>query len=275
MIQCCCACGTSFPDAQSPPKSCPVCEDERQFIPPSGQSWILVDQLAKEHRNAWRQHEADLLSVETVPTFAIGQRAILLRIPSGNILWDCITLLDDATKTILHGLGGIAAIAISHPHFYTTMQDWATEFNAPIYLHADDKEWVQRPSQWLRFWEGPSLELNAQTNLIRAGGHFPGSSVLHWTGAGDGKGVLLAGDTVQVTPGATHVSFMWSYPNRLPLSVEEVKLVAERIAPWSFERIYGAFAGQEVRMGGDQVVAHSAEEYLGRLRSGGVDVSRT
>lgn len=258
----CTACGTSYPDAPRPPERCPICEDERQFIPASGQAWLPRATLAEGHRNAWRRHEPGLLSVQTVPAFAINQRAFLLRTPDGNILWDCIALLDSATEELVRGLGGLRAIAISHPHYYTTMQDWAAAFQAPVHLHGADRDWVMRSHPAIRFWEGERLEVVPGATLIRAGGHFPGGTVLHWTGTTDGKGVLLAGDIVQVTPGARHVSFMWSYPNMLPLPAAEVRQVATRLAPLAYDRIYGAFSGQEMVKDGSAIVERSAVRYV-------------
>jgi len=260
----CGACGTSFKEAGEAPEACPICTDERQYIPPSGQAWTTTEKLARTHRNSWVQLEPELFAIQTVPAFAINQRALLLRTPAGNILWDCIALLDDATKAIVQSLGGLSAIAISHPHYYTTMQDWAAAFDAPIYLHAADKEWICRPSDHVRLWDEDALVLSSSVTLVHGGGHFAGGTVLHWTGEDD-KGVLLAGDIVQVTPGADHVSFMWSYPNMLPLSAAEVADVAERLALWPFERIYGAFSHQNVRQDGQAIVARSARRYIDRL----------
>ncbi|MDE1994788.1 MAG: MBL fold metallo-hydrolase [Rhizobiaceae bacterium] len=264
-IFCCRTCGTSFPPGETPPATCPICEDERQYVPAAGQSWISTDDLARAHRNAWQHHEKGVFGIQTMPAFAINQRAFLLQTPSGNILWDCIGLLDAATEAIIHGLGGVSAIAISHPHYYTTMQDWAEAFAAPIHLHSADREWIMRPSRSIELWDGETFSLNPDITLVRGGGHFPGGTVLHWRGAEDGKGVLFAGDIVQVTPGANQVSFMWSYPNMLPLSVTEVRAVAERLSRHSFERIYGAFAGQNVLRNGSDIVARSAERYIERL----------
>nr|WP_105403797.1 MBL fold metallo-hydrolase [Neorhizobium sp. T7_12] len=260
----CGACGTSFQEAEEAPEACPICTDERQYIPPSGQAWTTTEKLARTHRNSWVQLEPELLAIQTVPAFAINQRTLLLRTPAGNILWDCIALLDDATKAIVQSLGGLSAIAISHPHYYTTMQDWAAAFDAPIYLHAADKEWICRPSDHVRLWDEDALVLSSSVTLVHGGGHFAGGTVLHWAGEDD-KGVLLAGDIVQVTPGADHVSFMWSYPNMLPLSAAEVADVAERLALWPFERIYGAFSHQNVRQDGQAIVARSARRYIDRL----------
>ncbi|MFC7738634.1 MBL fold metallo-hydrolase [Roseomonas sp. GCM10028921] len=264
----CTACGTSYPESPEPPRRCPICEDERQYVPATGQSWISQEELVGGHRNAWQQHEPGLLSVQTVPGFAINQRAFLLRTPEGNILWDCIALLDRATAELMRALGGIRAIAVSHPHYYTTMQEWAEAFGATVHLHALDREWVMRPLPSIHFWEGEKLELLPGATLIRGGGHFPGSTVLHWRGAADGKGVLLAGDTVNVTPGARRVSFMWSYPNMMPLPAAEVRQVAARLALLNYERIYGAFSGQDVQQDGSAIVARSAVRYVELLEAG-------
>jgi hypothetical protein len=258
----CKACGTSYPDAPQPPAHCPICEDERQYVPAGGQAWISREALAESHVNAWRQHEPGLLSVQTMPAFAINQRAFLLRTPVGNILWDCIGLLDDATEELVRGLGGLHAIAISHPHYYTTMQDWTGAFGATIHLHAADREWVMRPDPAIRFWEGETLEILPGVTLVRAGGHFAGGTVLHWAGTEDGAGALLPGDIVQVAPGARRVSFMWSYPNMMPLPATEIRGVAERLAPWRYQRIYGAFKGQDVMADGPGIVARSAARYI-------------
>ena len=74
MIHICATCGTSFPDTPAPPQSCPVCEDERQYVPRSGQAWTNPKALAARHVNAWRQLEPNLLEIHTQPQFAIGQR---------------------------------------------------------------------------------------------------------------------------------------------------------------------------------------------------------
>ena len=258
----CTACGTSYPDAAAPPERCPICDDERQYVPATGQAWTTREALAKGHRNAWEHHEAGVFSIHPVPAFAINQRAFLLRTPQGNLLWDCVALLDAATIELVRGLGGLRGIAISHPHYYTVMQDWAEAFGAPIHLHQADRAWVMRPHPAIRFWDGDTLELLPGATLIRAGGHFQGGTVLHWDGTADGKGLLLAGDIVQVTPGARRVSFMWSYPNMLPLPGASVRQVAERLAPWRYDRIYGGFRGQEVRQDGPALVARSAARYL-------------
>jgi hypothetical protein len=266
----CAACGASFPEAPAAPARCPICEDERQYVPAAGQAWMVGEALAATHRNAWHLHEPGLLSLQTVPAFAINQRAFLLLTPAGNILWDCIALLDPATETLIRGLGGLQAIAVSHPHYYATMQDWAAAFRAPIHLHAADRDWVMRPDPAIRLWEGERLELVPGVALVRAGGHFRGSTVLHWADTADGAGALLTGDVVQVAPDARRVSFMWSYPNMIPLPAAEIRRIAAQLAPLAYARIYGAFLGQDVKGDGPAIVARSAARYVKLLEGVGL-----
>jgi hypothetical protein len=261
-IHLCQTCGTSYPPAPQPPRHCPICEDERQYVPAGGQKWTTPEELAAGHANAWRQLEPGLFELRTWPDFAIGQRALLLCTPGGNILWDCLALLDDATEALVRALGGLAAIAISHPHFYTRMQDWAHAFSAPVYLHAADRKHVVREDAALRFWDGDTLALSDGVTLVRLGGHFAGGSVLHWAGGADGRGALLSGDIVQVAADTRRVSFLWSYPDMLPLSVAKVRRIADRLAPWHYERIYSAFPGRETMKDGEAAVRRSVDRYL-------------
>lgn len=263
MITLCKACGTSYEIAGSHPEQCKICEDERQYVPVTGQEWIDLPSLCASHTNKWKQHGADLLSIQTVPAFAINQRAFIVRTPEGNILWDCIAALDDATKTLISSLGGLKAIAISHPHYYTTMQDWAAEFDAPIYLHASDRQWIMRDSPLIILWEGETLQLAANVRIIRLGGHFAGGSVLHMA---RNEGILLAGDILQVTPGADAVSFMWSYPNMLPLPAATVSDMMRRLSAVKFTQLYGAFAGQEIMANAKDIVHRSGKNYIACLR---------
>lgn len=263
MIKLCNACGTSYDDSQGNIERCKICEDARQYVPVSGQRWIDFNALVASHSNTWQQVTPSLFSLKTVPAFAINQRAFLLRTPQGNILWDCIANLDPATRTLIAALGGLSAIAISHPHYYTTLQDWAAAFNAPVYLHAADGEWILRDSPFIHLWEGDTLDVLPSVTLRRLGGHFPGGTVLHWQ---EGEGTLLVGDILQVTPGADAVSFMWSYPNMLPLSAASVETLTQRLQDVRFERLYGAFEGQNITADAQHIVMRSARKYLSCLQ---------
>ena len=86
-----------------------------------------------------------------------------------------------------------------------------------------------------------TLDVLPGVTLIQCGGHFPGSAVLHWAAGADGRGVLLSGDTIFVTPGEDRVTFVWSAPNRLPLSEAAVTGVWDAVRPYRFDRIYGGW----------------------------------
>jgi hypothetical protein len=258
----CVTCGTQFTPSDAAPKGCPICLDERQFVPQTGQQWITPDGLRAGHFNAWRRHEPGVLGIGTQPAFAIGQRALLVRTPGGNVLWDCISLLDEATVELVGALGGIAAIAISHPHYYASMVEWAHAFEAPIWLHEADRAHVMRPDPAIRFWSGELHALMSGLTLINAPGHFDGATVLHWSGGAEGKGALLAGDVLQVNPDGRHVSFMRSYPNYIPLSASAVQRLATVIAPYSYDRIYGAWWHTVVPADARATVARSVARYL-------------
>ena len=127
------------------------------------------------------------------PAFAIGQRALLVRAPAGNVLWDCVSLVDEAALEAIGDLGGLSAIAISHPHFYASLVEWSVAFGGvPVYLHQADAAHVRRPDPCVTFWAGDTYPLVDGLTLVRAGGHFEGSALLHWAGGADGRGVLLA-----------------------------------------------------------------------------------
>ena len=181
----CATCGTQFAATEQQPERCPICEDERQYIGWGGQHWTTLEELRQDHHTVIKDEEHGLTGIGTDPSFAIGQRALLVRTPGGNLLWDCISLLDEPTVTAVRALGGIAAIAISHPHYYSSMVEWARAFDAPIYLHAADKEWVMRPDPAIVFWDGETRDVGDGLTLIRCGGHFAGGTVLHWAAGAD------------------------------------------------------------------------------------------
>ena len=262
----CTACGTQFAERDEPPAVCPICDDDRQPPNVNDLLWTTLARLTAEPR-ALRVEDAEpgLTGIGTEPGFAIGQRPMLVRTPAGNVLWDCMAYLDDAVERAVRERGGLTAIAISHPHFSTTMVEWADRFDVPVHLHAADRAWVMRPSDRLRFWEGETLDLAPGATVIRLGGHFPGSSVLRWEGAADGRGVLLSGDTVMPIPVNRSVTFMYSYPNQLPLPASEVRRIRDAIASYPFDRLYAGWFGRELTGGADVAVRESADRYLAKL----------
>jgi hypothetical protein len=257
----CATCGAQFTPSEAPPAECPVCEDARQYVPPSGQRWVTRDELASAHRSEIREEGAyDGVGLE--PGFAIGQRALLAPAGERFVLWDCTPLVDDAAAAEIERRGGLAAIAISHPHYYTGMVDWARRFDCPVYLHADDREWIMRPDPAIELWEGETRDLGHGLTLIRCGGHFAGGTVLHDAG----RDALLSGDIVQVIPDRGWVGFMYSYPNLIPLPEESVRGIAAALEPYAFDSIYGAWWGTVIPRDGKAIVQRSAERYARALR---------
>jgi hypothetical protein len=261
----CTACGTQYPESGTPPAQCVICEEERQYVPPGGQGWTTLDKLRVGHRNSFHQYEVGIFGIGTEPHFAIGQRALLVQTPNGNVLWDCIAFLDDATAAIVKSLGGVKAIAISHPHFYTTNAEWSRAFDAPVYLHAADKKWVQTPHGGIKHWDGDTLDLMPDVTLVRCGGHFPGGTVLHYGKGAGGKGVVCAGDILTVVTDRKWLSFMRSYPNLIPLSAREVDAIGKAMAPFSFEAIYGHYFDRVIARDGKAVLEKSVARYVANL----------
>jgi hypothetical protein len=250
----CVTCGVQFGTVD--PGRCPVCEDPRQYVPLSGQAWTTLAELRREHRNVVRD-DAGFVGIGTEPSFAIGQRALLVPWRGSNLLWDCITLLDDETASEVEGLGGLSAIAISHPHYYSAMVEWADRFDCPILLHADDGEWVMRQSPRIELWRGETKDLGEGLTLVRGGGHFAGGQMLHV----ESRRALLSGDIVQVIPDRAWVSFMYSYPNLIPLSPASVGRIEQALEPFAFDTIHGAWWDRLVPEDGSGVVRRSAERY--------------
>ncbi len=251
----CIACGTQFPLGKQVPDRCPICEDYRQPVRREGQAWTSLGELLSDHQNELREIEPGLVGIGVSPRFAIGQRALLIQSPGGNVLWDCIPLLDASTAARIHALGGIQHIAISHPHYYSSMVEWAHEFGATIHLAAADREWVMRPDQSISFWSG-SIEPVPGVKVVQTGGHFEGAAVLHWNGA------LMTGDIIYVLPGRDpRVSFMRSYPMLLPLSEALLGGLMAAVDDLDYDRIYGAWWESVIGSNAKQVVSESEELY--------------
>jgi hypothetical protein len=257
----CVACGTEFAPTPTPPDACPICDDERQYVGHDGQRWTTLDELAQDHDNESEELEPGLTAIGTKPSFAIGQRALHLE----RLLWDCIALIDDATVDELKRIGGIDTIAISHPHYYTTMVKWAERFDARILLHEADEEWIMHPSGRIELWSGPEYKLTDTLTLINLGGHFPGGTVCLWSRGAGGRGALLSGDILQVVPDRDWVSFMWSYPNLIPLPARTVARIRDQIAGYSFARVYGAFKDRTINEAAHTKVLRSADRYIKAL----------
>ncbi|KAI1492939.1 metallo-beta-lactamase family protein [Biscogniauxia mediterranea] len=289
----CTACGTQFPTSDpAAQQTCFICDDPRQFAPPTGQSFTTLDAL-RAPGSGYKNEFTPLLpinsnnpssspspsssndddtetftSIHTTPRFAIGQRAILVRTPRGNILWDCLTLLDAATVAEIASRGGLAAIVISHPHYYTTHLEWSRAFSCPVYLAAEDARWLaQRPAPSSQ--QSPQQIFVPETEteydvpvggapsgftVLKLGGHFPGS------GVGLYRGRLLVADTLVTTPsgvggygrrgqrprGMNSYAFMWSIPNMIPLAPADLARMWGVLRRHEFRSTHGAFPGLDI-----------------------------
>lgn len=248
-----------YAPGDEPPARCPICEDIRQYVRWDGQAWTTLGTLRKTH-TARIETDHDLVGIGTSPSFAIGQRALVVPAKDGNILWDCTALIDDAIVQRINAMGGLSAIAISHCHYYTTMAEWSDAFGGvPIYLHENNRKWVQRESDAIVYWSGETFELSPSATLHRVPGHFSGGTALHWR---EGAGALFTGDVMQVTQDRKFVSFMYSYPNFIPLNATTVRRIGEIVEPLAFDRIYGAFWGRVIGSGAKRASRASVERYL-------------
>ncbi|HET7326053.1 MAG TPA: hydrolase [Nocardioidaceae bacterium] len=260
----CQTCGVQYAETEQPPTRCPICDDERQYVGWDGQLWTTMRELAQTHATVVREEEPGLVGIGVEPSFAIGQRALLVRTPAGNVLWDCVSLLDDNAHRQISDLGGIAAVCMSHPHFYAANIEFAEAFDARVLVPTADRQWIQRSSPRIELFDD-TVEPVPGVTLARIGGHFDGAAVLHWPAGADGRGALLTGDTITVVQDRNWVSFMWSYPNLIPLDEDTVHDIARRVEPYAFDRVYGGWWGRVVVHDGAAAVRRSADRYIARV----------
>ncbi|MGN6157359.1 MAG: MBL fold metallo-hydrolase [Devosia sp.] len=263
----CTTCGVAYAETEHPREVCLICADDRQYVNAHGQSWTTLDQLREDHVNELREVEPGLLGIGSSPQIAIGERALVIQRPEGGVMWDCTPLITDAALRAIEAKGGIKAIAISHPHFYATMVDWSRALGGvPIYLHEDNRDWVMRPDPAIEFWSGESKRLAEGITLVRTGGHFPGSTVLHWADGASGKGVLMTGDSIMVVPDRRWVSFMYSFPNLVPLNARTVEAIVKSVRAYQFDRLYSGWWDRVLDRDAKAAVQRSAERYIAAIR---------
>lgn len=272
----CQLCGSHFPQTDRP-TVCPLCADVRGlgFTPHGGARIITLEQLQGSHSLEVREEEPGLVGVGMKPDFSAassehrvgpGQRALVVQTQEGNVMWDCLPLINDEGVAAVEKLGGLAAIALSHPHFYGAMSEWSRAFSGiPIYVHAADREWVTCPDPAIVYWDGATQSLPGGITLIHCGGHFDGAAVLHWPAGAEGRGAVLTGDPIHVTPDR-HVTFMYSYPNMLPLNARAIARIVKSLAPFDYDRIHGGWFGRRVHRDAQAVVARSAARYQEAIR---------
>ncbi|GAA2756932.1 hydrolase [Actinopolymorpha rutila] len=262
----CGTCSVEYADTPEPPPSCPICTDERQYVPPTGQTWTTTKERAaaghRTHVEPVGEHEPGLHRVSVQPTVGIGQVSLLVQTEAGNLLWDPTGFVDQDAVDAITALGGLAAITASHPHMFGVQVEWSHAFGGvPVYVNEADQRWLGRTDEVVRLWSGTHEPLPGIT-FVQAGGHFPGSSVAIWAAGAGGRGVLLSGDTIAPVTDRGWVTFMRSYPNTIPLSAAAVRRIVSRVEPYDFERLYGNF-GAVVEADAKESVRRSADRYVG------------
>jgi glyoxylase-like metal-dependent hydrolase (beta-lactamase superfamily II) len=245
---------------------CVICADERQWVPADGQKWATLEELAQAGRRVQLTGlEPDLFGITVEPKVGIGQQTHLVRTRAGNLLWDPVGYLDDEAVNRVRELGVVTAIAASHPHMFGVQVEWSRALGGVSVLVSEaDVEWVQRLDSAITTWSG-RYEVAPGLTLHQLGGHFPGSSVVHWTAGAGGKGVLLVSDTLHVNADRATVTFLRSYPNRIPLSPAVVQRITRAVMQLPFDRLYDNF-GRTVGSGAAAAVRRSAERYCGWVR---------
>ncbi len=260
MQKICNACGTQHPSDYKE-DFCFTCSEERQYIPTEGQTWTTHETLLATHKNKIVRINNTLYEIVISPTFAIGQRCFLVLSKSGNILWDCIPLLDAETINFINKMGGLKGIAFSHPHYYSNMNDWANTFNCPIYIHKSDEPFIVDKGKNIVLWEGDEIQILDDIKMINIGGHFDGSSVLLIPSMSV-KGTMLCGDTMYLSPSKKHFAIMYSYPNRIPLPLSEIRRIKERLHNIEFDSIFGFYSFQNLTENARDILDKSIQRYL-------------
>ena len=238
----CSTCAIEHADAPGPPGRCEICEDERQWVPASGQSWTTRDELeTRGYALEVRELEPNLHAITTTPKLGIGQRGLLLRTPGGNLLFEPPGFIDAAGARRIDELGGVAVIAASHPHLTGSSIQYSHRFgHAPVYVARADEQWIRRPDPVIRLWEG-KVEMLPGLWMYQCGGHFAGSSVVHWPAGQNGAGALVTGDTIAVGGDRTSANAMRSYVNNIPLPASAIERILDIVIPLAFTRMYSAF----------------------------------
>ncbi|MGW6036137.1 hydrolase [Gordonia terrae] len=257
----CVFCANEFPPGETPPAMCPICDDDRQWLPESGPGFMPLDETA-DNALTTDEVESGLTALTVRPSVGIGQRGFVIATSDGNILWEPPGFIGPALVEWLERHGGLAAVAASHPHLVGASVSLSHRFGrVPVYYNDFDRRWVTRPDPVIELWTD-TADLPGGVRLVRCGGHFPGSAVLHLPDAANGRGAILTGDTVKGVMQPGMVTFMRSYPNMIPLSPRLVRQIVDRIGELRFDRLYDAF-GVVIDHDARGVVETSARRYIG------------
>lgn len=259
-------CRTCGVEHDSAPDVCAICADERQWVPRSGQQWVTLDELSAEGMHVESGVVEDgLVELHATPALGIGQYSKLVCTAAGNVLWDPIGFTDADAVSAVAAHGDVVAIVASHPHMFGAQVQWSHLLgDVPVYVNSADADWVMRADPVIQWWSG-ALQVVPSVSIVQVGGHFPGSAVACWRDGAEGRGVLLAGDTIFPNRDGRTVGFMRSYPNLIPLSATVVQRMARTLDVLEFDRIYGLFVNV-IDSDGKACVRRSAERYAAWVR---------
>jgi glyoxylase-like metal-dependent hydrolase (beta-lactamase superfamily II) len=270
----CIHCGLQYAEQGDPPARCLNCSDERESMTHKSPQWTTLAEMSGHYRNVFTPLGDGVTGICTSPPFGIGPEVFFIQTAAGNVLWDCVACLDQGTLDQIQALGGLSAIVISHPHMFGSVVEWSHSLGKiPVFIHEDNRPWMARPDSVIRWWSGENMEVNSALTVIRCGGHFPGSCILHWRDGAGGKGALFTGDGILPVEDRRWVSFMYSYPNLIPVSKRAVEKIVSSVAPLDFDRIYGgpmygSCGGRPIiQTGAKEVVLRSAARYVQHLES--------
>ena len=264
MIWICETCAVETADVPTAPEVCAICHDERQWVPEGGTRWTTLDQLrADGTRLVVHEVEPELWGIRAEPGVGIAQQTMVVRTPQGTLVFDPVGFIDEAGVEFVKGLGPTLAVAASHPHMYGVQTEWANALDVPVLIAERDREWVRRADR-VEFYD-ERREVAPGLTLHRVGGHFRGQAVAEWTAGNEGRGVLLAGDAIFTNPDRRTVSFMRSYPNRIPLSGAVVQRLAAQVEQLHFDRLYNNF-GAVVPQDARAIIRYSADRHTAWVR---------
>jgi hypothetical protein len=259
----CATCGVEHADAVG---TCAICADERQWVPADGQRWTTLAELQRTgHHCRIAEPEPDLMAVTVQPEVGIGHTSFVVVTPQGSLVWDPTGYVDEAAAASIRARGPVLAVVASHPHMFGMQVQWSRALDdAPVLVAEPMLDWIRLPDPVIESWSG-RRELAPGLELLEVGGHFKGASVVLWQAGAQGRGVLLGSDTVPPNPDRTSVTFMRSFPNRIPLSAAVVQRIAGALHELSFDRLYGNF-GATIDHGAAEAVRSSARRYAGWVR---------
>ncbi|HEU4848902.1 MAG TPA: hydrolase [Terrimesophilobacter sp.] len=261
-ISSCATCGVEY--AHPLPETCPICHDERQWVPSTGQAWTTLAELGAAGQGlTWSEGEPGRHVVTTEPTVGIGHSMQVVDAVDGLVLWDPPGYIDDETVTRIRRLGPVLGIATSHPHMFGVQVEWGHALDAPVLVNEADAQWLGRPDASIRFWRDE--EQLGSVTLHQIGGHFAGSAVALWPAGAGGRGTLLTGDTVFPNPDGWSVGFLRSYPNKIPLSAAVVQRIADDLGRLRFDAVIGNFDNR-IASGGHDSIRRSAERHIAWVR---------